>query len=924
MASGRSIKDDDNKKYGFFGSISLFFAERPRFTALLMIGIIGFGFLSYTNLIRREGFPSVNLPIAIIQGFYGGEDASVADQLVAQPLEKSISQIPDVESVNTTSSIIGDQLNSISVIASLAEGSNTSAISEELTQAIADANLPKNARVQIIDFDATKFLGEYDMILSVFSTNESSSEFLEQKAGELAPQFTELDSVSTAQVKSLFKTVTSDQTQQELTRQVSFNQVGRITESSTDMQFFNAAVIGITGPTGDNLDIFELSQEVYDKVDEINAQSTDGTMLTVSADFTQAVSGQIDSLQNNVITGIIAILLISTIVIGWRVSAIMSIFVLSVLATTIGILYIVGLTLNVITLFSLVLALGLFVDDATIISEAIDARKRKYKGYRSVIGNAVSSVGSASFAGTMTTILVFFPLLFITGILGEFIIAMPLTIIIALSTSLVLSITLIPWLSRYTILTKKSVTKENPDSIWKIPSKVIKWSATFLSNSIMSLRTGHRVFGYVSATAMLLLSVVFIMGAGYFFSQLGFNIFPPSKDSDELILNIKYDDGTTIEQAQQIAYDADKVMAESVGAELLEVNYGSEALSNTTSATARLELTNFRSRSITSPQLIENLKSDLAAANISGATFTPSQQGPGGPQSTLPFAVQIYSEDPAVLSVAADDMEDYLSNLELTLNNGDTVKVIKTNQGDAGAIYRTDGKRFIQISAGYDSDQVSELLQITRDDIKNEYTTDKLVSLGLSGDQEQDLGFDFGFESSNEESFQSLGPMAMISLVAMFVLLMVQFRSILKPILIFLAIPFSLFGVAFGLYVTSNDLSFFSMIGLIGLIGIVVNNTILLVDAASRFKRQGNDAVQSIAMGLKERFRPLVTTTLTTVVALTPLALSDPFWEPLAVTIIFGLLSSTILVILSFPAYYIVFDVVSEWFSRMFRKAIKR
>jgi HAE1 family hydrophobic/amphiphilic exporter-1 len=166
--------------------------------------------------------------------------------------------------------------------------------------------------------------------------------------------------------------------------------------------------------------------------------------------------------------------------------------------------------------------------------------------------------------------------------------------------------------------------------------------------------------------------------------------------------------------------------------------------------------------------------------------------------------------------------------------------------------------------------------------------------------------------------------MAMISLVAMFILLTIQFRSVLKPVLIFLAIPFSLFGVAFGLYITGNDLSFFSMIGFIGLIGIVVNNTILLVDAASRYKRQGNDSVESIAKGLQERFRPLFTTTFTTVVALTPLALSDPFWEPLAVTIIFGLISSTILVILSFPAYYIVFDETSDWFKRSFKKVFSR
>ena len=141
MAKSKPIKDEENKKYGIFGSISLFFAERPRFTALLMLGIIGFGFLSYTNLIRREGFPSINLPIAIVQGIYPVDNSDLVDKQVAQPLEGTISQISDVESVDTNSSAFG-----ASVVAMLAEGSNLEVINDELNQAIEDAGLPKMPR----------------------------------------------------------------------------------------------------------------------------------------------------------------------------------------------------------------------------------------------------------------------------------------------------------------------------------------------------------------------------------------------------------------------------------------------------------------------------------------------------------------------------------------------------------------------------------------------------------------------------------------------------------------------------------------------------------------------------------------------------------------------------------------------------------
>lgn len=913
-------KVDNGRRFGVFGNLSLWFADRPRFTSILMLGIIGFGALSYTGLIRREGFPPVNLPIAIVQGIYVVDNAEVVDKEVAQPLQQSISQIDKVESVTTTTTGFG-----ASVVANLSENSSTASIKDDLDSAINSTTLPKGAEAMIFEFDAAKYLGKYDMILSVFSTEGMTTAELEQRAERLAPEFESLSTVSSSQVESLFESGFNPFTQQVETRQDAFNQVGRYPAENQPMEFYSAAVIGITGLEGDSLDIFKLSEEVTNKLDELNRASDDGVITTISADSTTFVSGQMSSLQNNVISGIIAILLISTIVIGWRVSGIMAIFVLSVLSVSIAVLYLIGFTLNVITLFSLVLALGLFVDDATIISEAIDARKRKYKGYRNIIGNAVSSVGSASFAGTMTTVLVFFPLLFITGILGEFIIAMPVTVMVALLTSLALSLTLIPFLSRYTVLTDKSVSSAKQNSPWRLPAKGVKKLGAMLADSIRTLNNPkYHWFGVTSGIAMFLLSVVFFMGAGYYAGRLGLDIFPSSKDSDQMTVNIQYDDGTTIERAEEIAFEADEAIASSIGKDLKEVDYGREGSSNSSSAVARITLANFRGRDVKAPQLVENLKNDLAAAGITGASFTVSQEDPGGPQSPLPFTMQVYSEDEAVAFRAADDIENFLSGAELTLNNGDKAKVTVTDQSDRQKIYRKDGKKYVSISAGYDSDQISELLILTRDQVRAEYTTEKLVSLGLTGNQETDLGFDFGLESQNEESFQSLRQIAVFSLIAMFILLAIQFRSILKPVLIFLAIPFSLFGVTFGLYATNNVLSFFSMIGFIGLIGIAVNNTILLVDAASRYKREGNGYVESIALGLEERFRPLVTTTTTTVVALLPLAIYDPFWEPLAVTIIFGLISSTILVILSFPAYYVAFDVVSDWFARLFKKGAKK
>jgi multidrug efflux pump subunit AcrB len=128
---------------------------------------------------------------------------------------------------------------------------------------------------------------------------------------------------------------------------------------------------------------------------------------------------------------------------------------------------------------------------------------------------------------------------------------------------------------------------------------------------------------------------------------------------------------------------------------------------------------------------------------------------------------------------------------------------------------------------------------------------------------------------------------------------------LLQPLLIFLAIPFSFFGITLGLYLTDNAFSFFAMLGFFALIGLSIKNTILLTDYANQLRRDGADAVDAAVGALGERFRPLVATSLTAVVSLIPLALMSPFWEGLAVVLIGGLLSSTFLVITVFPYYYL-------------------
>ena len=231
--------------------------------------------------------------------------------------------------------------------------------------------------------------------------------------------------------------------------------------------------------------------------------------------------------------------------------------------------------------------------------------------------------------------------------------------------------------------------------------------------------------------------------------------------------------------------------------------------------------------------------------------------------------------------------------------------MIETDLALEDVVARDDGRRYIEVRGRFDNSEVTSTTAAAQEFFEDNYGEAELAEIGLDADA---LGFDFGLETQNQEAFAALPIAFVIALIAMALVLIIQFRSSTQWLLVFTAIPFSFFGMFGGLLLTGNPLSFFVMLGVLGLIGIAVNNTILLVDFANQEVDGGADINAAIATALRRRFRPLVATSLTTVGGLLPLALSDPFWEALAFTIIFGLLSSTFLVIVSFPYYYLTLE----------------
>ena len=867
------------------------FASRPRPSILLWLVLVVFGVLSFLVFLPREGFPPVDAPIAVGAGAFFVDDQNIVDDQVTQPLAEAAIARDEVESILSFS-----QDSTFSAIVNLSSGVSSAEGAAVLDEIIAEGDFPEEAQFFTQSINAARFNGEFDLLIGVFGPIDATVDELEAAANAIVGDITSPDFAEVV-VDTQLESGVNPATGEEVVLQTSFN---LLTNDSNE--FLPSIAIGVNGQPG--VDSIGLRDAAQAAIDDARGGLPDGFTTLVAIDSARVVEQQISSLQSNVLLGVIVVAIVALLLISWRASILTSLFLFTVLSVSVGALFIVGITLNTISLFALILALGLFVDDAIVITESIDAFRddEQDEGDEaeqdlSVIRRAIKRVGAASASGTITTVLVFAPMLLIGGILGGFIRILPITIILALVISLLLSFMFIPVGARF--LTLRAPKASGP----------LVRAEEMLAEVIGRLPAARGGKGVAIGIAGFLLSIVlFGIGVGVFAPRVGFNIFPALKDSTAIGYEITYPPGTDVETAQEIALELNQAAEEVVGDELLQ---GYLFFGTAGSALGQFDLTPIGGRP-TSSEIIE----DLAAVTESrdDARIVFSSAGGGPPELLFPFTMQVFGDDIDTLTTAAQELRADIDGRQLTLGNGDPVNVVEAIVALNDVVardYQEDGigRRYVEVRARFDDSNVTSTIDAAQTFFEENYDAERLAGIGL---EEDALGFDFGFESDNQEAFAALPIAFGIALIAMMVLLIIQFRSSTQWMLVFTAIPFSFFGLFGGLLITDNPLSFFVMLGILGLIGIAVNNSILLVDFANQEIALGAEMNAAIATALRRRFRPLVATSLTTVGGLLPLALSDPFWEALAFTIIFGLLSSTFLVLFSFPYYYLALQWLRE------------
>ncbi len=218
------------------------------------------------------------------------------------------------------------------------------------------------------------------------------------------------------------------------------------------------------------------------------------------------------------------------------------------------------------------------------------------------------------------------------------------------------------------------------------------------------------------------------------------------------------------------------------------------------------------------------------------------------------------------------------------------------------SIARRDGRRTATVLAKNDNRTVGEILGDLEPKLEE---MKKSWSSGYS--------YSFGGETADQaETFGSAGQALGIAVFLVFAVLVLQLGSFRQPFIILLAIPFALIGTFGGFYLAKIPFSFSAFIGIIALVGIVVNDAIVMVDTMNGYQQEGMKVRQAAARGAADRLRPVLTTSITTIIGLIPLALSDPTWMPLCSAIIFGLLAATLIALVVVPCLYLLLTPKTE------------
>ncbi|HQU07856.1 MAG: hypothetical protein B7X04_02185 [Parcubacteria group bacterium 21-54-25] len=725
-----------------------------------------------------------------------------------------------------------------------------------------------------------------------------------------------------------------------------------------------------------------VASAVKDALQSLQKTTLAGFTVYVSpaTDMSVQVGKQLGDLAKTGVETVALVLLVLLITIGWREAVVAAISIpLSFLIAFIG-LYMTGNSLNFISLFALILAVGILVDSGIVVTEAIHARMRGNGGALAAARQALADYAWPLIAGTMATVAVFVPLFFISGIVGKFIAGIPYTLIFVLTASIFVSLGLVPLLA---IVLSKKHTNAFEEKQEYYTARITAWYKNMLRR-ILTHRHTQKIF-------LLLLAGLFAVSISLPLLGVVQTVFLPQNNQDFVFISITKPYGTTlavtnraVEQVEAVLYKDPEVYSFQT-----TVGQGSAlaggALANAASGAniANITVNLPPGHPYTSTYVVNDLQKRLAS--ITDATVQVLQVT-GGPPGGAPVQIEFLGNNLNDIITAADNAKHLLATIpgvtnltSSTQDNGtefdftiDRAKaaargvstlavaqtlrsaingtkaisitqpnqtmdvVVKMNLNAGGTnpshtasttlgtlknltVYGTQGPVLLGsiLSATLAQNNASI---VHKDKVRMETVSaypssnttasaivsafqKKISSLSLPPGVSVSYG---GDTKSINQSFSQMFVALIAGLVLMFMILIVAFNSFRYTFYLISIVPLSLIGVLDGLALTGQPISFSSLLGVIALGGVIINHAIILMDSMIRHLRATPEAapIDVVVDSAATRLRPIVLTTITTVIGMIPLSLTNATWGPLAFSIMFGLAFAIVLTLVLVPVLF--------------------
>lgn len=711
----------------------------------------------------------------------------------------------------------------------------------------------------------------------------------------------------------------------------------------------------------------QLCNEIAALVDELNADQSLGLNIRISSNSGQTIMDNIE----NVVSSLIMGLLISVVVLffffgEWRASFIVGLSMPISVMSALVMMSAFSMTINMMSLGGLVVGIGMMVDNSIVVMESCFRARSETRSFKESVAAGANLVAGSVIASTATTVVVFLPISLMDGMAGQLFKDTGFTIVFSITASLISALTLVPLLF---------VKMQPVEKMESLSNRILKFIDKYYNRLLRKAVNARKIVVLAAVACLVAAGLMFtqikmemmpsmdrgdvslsvqtksglsLEATNAIMTEIE-DIIKQETDVESYSLSVGSGGGRmggTSSGSGSISISLKKGRSGSTDDFVNQIREKTAHIQNCSITTTAESAMSFGSSTKVEIDLVGAdygaLKTAAATvreqlALMDGITSTGSSVSDGDPRAKLavdPILAGAVGMTPYSVLTAASNKIAGVTAMEY--QQGDTTYSVKVefpsgrykNLSDlyglmidtpsGGRIAVTDIAQIVyeEGPTSISREDGDYIVTVTGTPVSGADIT-AMTTQAVASMQTLELPDGVTLRAGDSmnmmrDEFTAIGYALLTAVFLVFAVMAIQFESLAFSLVVMISIPFSLTGAFFGLAVTGNSISMTSLIGLVMLVGIVVNNAIVLIDFANIMRVQGMEVREAIVFAGRTRMRPILMSTLTTVVGLLPMALGIggkvETMQGMAVVVIGGLSLSTVLTLVLIPTFYLMFD----------------